>query len=156
MRIDSIVAQLLAPIAPLPATDRRVQSGGGAGQDPGSFNGRSRLGVPQVERSFTSTPQLTLNPPEALGGDRAEFSPIARNRLARQAPAESPAEQPAKADPFADGVSIVDNFVRQRAVIAYRFPARNAFSPSIDFTLDVEVAYRRIDIVPTNSLDVQA
>lgn len=160
MRIDDIVNQLLAPIQPLQAQGGRKPILGldSQNQDSSGFSGRGRLSVPQTERTFSSTPSATVNRPAAT--DQADLSSLARSR-SRLAAAGGRTTAPTAQDPQAlgdpaagnpDGVSIIDSYIRQRAIIAYRFPARDAYSPSVDFTLDVEVAYRRIDIVPTSQL----
>ncbi len=157
MRIDDIVNQLLAPLQ-RQGGRKSVLGLDSQNQDSSGFAGRGRLTVPQTERTFSSTPRTTVNRPAAT--DQAELSPQARSR-ASLAASNRRSSAPVAQDPQAlqeawagnpDGVSIIDSFIRQRAIIAYRFPARDAFSPSVDFTLDIEVAYRRIDIVPTSQL----
>jgi hypothetical protein len=52
------------------------------------------------------------------------------------------------------GGALVESFIRQRAIFAYRSPQTS--QGQFDFTLDVEVAYRVIQYVPGGTLDTQA
>lgn len=130
---------------------------GGAGYG----SGRRGFGGPSRVQGLSST---VPNAPETepAGGDRADLISLLASRAGVRgsqydAPEYIEELQPA-ADPFADGASIVDSYIRKRATVAYRFPQQNPYGPQIDLTFDVEVAYRVIDIVPNGGqvLDLEA
>ncbi len=98
----------------------------------------------------------------ARQSDRADLSSLRASRAGASTGELPSSGQPAATTPATttretpEGASIVESFIRQRAVLAYRFPQQSPGGPQIDFTLEVEVAYRVIDIIPGGLVDEEA
>lgn len=159
MRIDQLVSQLLAPI---PSAPLRRQGGVGAIGGFGTGLGSNRQGyglnrpaaIPTgASSSGVSGTQNNADGDRAdlltllasrLGASKGSTDPLAGSGSASGAGASAPQSQDA-------GGSILESFYRRKATIAYHFPQQNAFGPSIDYTFEVEVAYRQIDFIPAGS-----
>jgi len=159
VRIDDFISQLIAPV---PATPPRRQ-GGVAGVDGGSLGSGSRRRA--------STPAVGVRSPQPLGNlsgsfrpratDSADLSTLPASRAGAARGDLTPFAQPASADdpaadPSSQGFSVVESFIRKRAVMSYRLPQAGPNGAQADFTIELEVAYRVIDVIPGGLLDTQA
>lgn len=145
MRIDALVSQVLAQLSPLTAQQPRrsaLQMLLGGGGDNSQTSARSSL--PVASRTGS---------PSAAGTDSASFSTGAQ--LGSDAVSE--------ADDGSGGLmesvaTMTDQFVRQRAIVSYSLPGKGPFGANIDVVLDVETAYRRVDLLAPvgKTLDTQA
>ncbi|MGD9690665.1 MAG: hypothetical protein AB7K52_13355 [Phycisphaerales bacterium] len=156
MRIDDLISIFIPPVPLGGAQGSRRQAVLGIDTGGGEFSSGRRGSLaaqPVALASGSATSAPNINTPD---GDRADLiSLLASRRGLGAAPEPLPADQPA--DPFANGASVVDAFIRKRAILAYRFPQQNPYGPQIDLTFDVEVAYRVIDILPAGqSFDAEA
>jgi hypothetical protein len=147
VRIGDIINLIIPPAQSSFGGSRGVQSlDGGGGNLPGrsNFSGATALAP--------STP-----PPNQITSEDGDYADLSSLFASRSGAADPAFEQVAPtADPFANGATILDSFVRKRAILSYRFPQLNPNGPQIDLTFDIEIAYRRIDILPAGqNLDTQ-
>ncbi len=132
MRIDALVSQVLAQLSPLVAQSPPKRSALQLLLAGGSGNAGLSAAPASASRSSVATDESALPPAaDSSGLSDGELAPFAR---------------------------LTDQFVRQRSIVSYSLPGKGPFGANIDVVLEVESAYRQIDLLAPvgKALDINA
>lgn len=148
MRIGDLVNTTLAAAA-ISAVPQRSNRALDALHNRGNGSGSERgIATPRIAAPTVESPEA---PAAESKTDTLELSGLSPTG----APAAPPAgDKQASSSALA---GLVEKFIRKRAIIAYSQPARTPNGPSLDFVMEVEIAYRVIEpLQPGQTLDIQA
>ncbi|MGH7131332.1 MAG: hypothetical protein ACREJO_05240 [Phycisphaerales bacterium] len=163
MRIDDMVRSALGGPLPVPAAVRKARADALAGQssnntDDGSGAGKNYLGGTDTGYNAATFVDTTFG--KAAAQDSAEFSPEALSGGNTQPGTSDPSNagsgdiQPLVNENGDVVAAIVDQYIRQRAVMAYTVPFGRG---TLSLTYEVESAYRVTQLVlPGSNLNVTA
>lgn len=159
MRIDDMVRSAIGGPLPAPAAVRKARADALAGQssnnaDDGSGAGKNYLGGTDTGYNAATFVDTTFG--KAAAQDSAEFSPEALSGDVTQPGVAAPDTdiQPLVNENGDVVAAIVDQYIRQRAVMAYTVPFGRG---TLSLTYEVESAYRVTQLVlPGSNLNVTA
>lgn len=162
MRIDDMVRSAIGGPLPAPAAVRKARADALAGQssnnaDDGSGAGKNYLGNTDTGYNAATFVDTTFG--KAAAQDSAEFSPEALSGDVTQPGVAAPQTGNTDIQPVTNEngdvvASIVDQYIRQRAVMAYTVPFGRG---TLSLTYEVETAYRVTQLVlPGSNLNVTA
>lgn len=163
MRIDDMVKQAIGGPLPVPGAVRKARADALAGQssnNSGNGSGASKNYLGDTDTGYNAATFVDTTFGKAATKDSAEFSPEALSGVVTQPGTSDPSNdggsdiQPVASDNGDVVAAIVDQYVRQRAVMAYTVPFGRGV---LSLTYEVESAYRVTQLVlPGSNLNVTA